>query len=82
MTPHTTTRPEAVSASEDDNLREALRGPSAAWVAAALAQADRDPLAAAIDAAIVARVLIARAAAFLGEEQRARDRDAAIGARE
>lgn len=84
MTPNTiitTTRSGAVRPSEDENLLEALRGPSAAWVAAALAQAESDPIAAAIDAATLTRVLLARASAFLDDEMRARVRDAVNGAR-
>jgi hypothetical protein len=68
MTPNSTPFQDATIASGDHNLQEALRGPSAAWVAEALAAAERDPLAAAIDAATVARVLVARAVALLGDE--------------
>ena len=56
-----------------DNLRTALTGSNAAWLQAALREAESDPLTAALDAAVLASALALRAAAFLDAEMRKRD---------
>ena len=54
-------------------LAMALRGESRGWLRLALAQAERDPLGVALDAAALWEVLRERAVRYLDREQAGRD---------
>jgi hypothetical protein len=66
-------RRDARSAAVTESLRTALQGSNAGWLRAAIRRAESDPLAAALDASVLAAALALRATEFLDAEMRRRD---------